>query len=271
MAGPFQDQVAIVTGGASGIGAALCRGLTAGGARVVVADLDGEGAERLAAELRAGGAGAEAAHLDVTRAADVAALVERVAREQGRLDLLFNNAGVGVAGEAQHMELAHWTRVLDVNLLGVVHGVAAAYPLMVRQGRGHIVNTASIMGILPATPLLAAYGASKHAVVSLSRTLRSEGADLGVRVSVACPGMVATPIHDRSLMVGPRPPAPVGLRGISPEVCAAAILRGVARNRAVILVPGHARVLALLSRLFPRLTVWLVGRYLRRQRRRSAA
>jgi NAD(P)-dependent dehydrogenase (short-subunit alcohol dehydrogenase family) len=266
----FQGRVALVTGGASGIGAALCRGLAARGAFVVVADLDGAGAREVADALVAAGAGAEAATLDVTRAEDVQALVERVARERGRLDLLFNNAGVGVAGEARELTVAHWARVLDVNLRGVVHGVAAAFPLMARQGSGHIVNTASIMGILPATPLLAPYGASKHAVVSLSRTLRVEGADLGVRVSVACPGMVDTPIHDRSPMIGARPPAPVGLRGIPPAACAEAILRGVARNRAVILVPGHARVLAALARWCPGLVTWVVARYLRRQRRRRS-
>ena len=271
MSGPFQDQVAIVTGGASGIGRGLCRGLAARGAIVVVADRDDAGARSVAEELTGAGARAEAAVLDVTRAADVQALVERVARERGRLDLLFNNAGVGVVGEARDLRVEDWTRVLDVNLAGVVHGVAAAYPLMVRQGRGHIVNTSSIMGILPATPLLAPYGASKHAVLSLSRTLRVEGAALGVRVSAACPGMIDTAIHHTSPVVGGRPPAPAGLKGLSPEVCAEAILRGVLRNRAVILVPAHARVLALLTRVCPGLVTWVVGRYLARQRRKAAA
>ncbi|HEX3947790.1 MAG TPA: SDR family NAD(P)-dependent oxidoreductase, partial [Acidimicrobiales bacterium] len=145
-AGRFDGQIALVTGGASGIGRALGAALAARDTTVVLADLDGPGARRVAGEL---GGSAEGAVLDVTDAEAVEALVRSVADRHGRIDLLFNNAGIGAGGPAETLSLADWRRVIDVDLYGVVHGVAAAYPLMVRQGSGHIVNTASLAGLVP--------------------------------------------------------------------------------------------------------------------------
>jgi NAD(P)-dependent dehydrogenase (short-subunit alcohol dehydrogenase family) len=134
--------------------------------------------------------------LDVTDADAVAALVERTAQDHGHLDLLFNNAGVAVTGPVSELTLAHWNRVIDINLRGVVHGVVAAYPIMIRQGRGHIVNTSSLAGLLP-SPMLTPYGMTKHGVVGLSESLRMEAAAHGVRVSVVCPGVIDTPLLDK--------------------------------------------------------------------------
>ena len=151
----FDGQVAVVTGAASGIGRALSTALARRGATVVLADIDEAGAkaaaDELAADPRAGAAGAasSAAALDVTDAGAFGELVDRTVTDHGRIDLLFNNAGVGMAGDVSDMSLVHWDRVIDVNLRGVVHGVAAAYPVMIGQGRGHIVNTASLAGLIP--------------------------------------------------------------------------------------------------------------------------
>src|SRR6266849_7535978 len=128
-------RIAIVTGAASGIGRALAIALVARGDTVVVADIDGDGAGRVAGELARHGPGAATpAMVDVRDAGAVRALVDQARDTYGRLDLMVNNAGIGVGGEARELVLAHWDRVIDVNLRGVVHGVHAAYPLMIEQG-----------------------------------------------------------------------------------------------------------------------------------------
>ncbi len=252
---PFAGRFAVVTGAASGIGRAVAGRLAAQGASVVVADVDGARAREAAGELAGAGGSVSAAALDVTDAAAVADLVEKVAAESGRLDYLFNNAGVGLAGEVRDTALADWDRLVDVNLRGVIHGVAAAYPLMVARGSGHIVNTASIAGLVP-FPLSVAYAATKHAVVGLSTSLRAEGAPLGVKVSVVCPGFVDTPMKDNNRYVGMDKAAaierlPFKLHPV--EACAAEILAGVARNRGVIVVTPQARLLWRFYRAAPRL------------------
>jgi NAD(P)-dependent dehydrogenase (short-subunit alcohol dehydrogenase family) len=246
------NAVTIVTGGASGIGEALCIALARRGAKcVVVADLNLAGAEEVARKI---GSAGRAAQLDVSDAAAVKALIEETAQEHGRLDYLFNNAGIGFLCEARDASLADWRRVLDVNLNGVVHGVAAAYPIMVRQGSGHIVNIASLAGLV-AAPGLASYAASKFAVVGLTLSLRAEAAALGVRVSVVCPGFIQTPLFyslgmnadiDREQML-----APLKRVSMAPERCAEKILDGVERNRGIIVVTAHAKLMWWIQRMSP--------------------
>ena len=187
----YQGRVAIVTGAASGIGKALAGALARRGATVVLADIDEGGAKAAADALAAGPPGrVSGVALDVTDAEAVASLVERVAQDHGHLDFLFNNAGIAVAGPVRELTLAHWNRTIDVNLRGVIHGVVAAYPIMIRQGHGHIVNTASLAGLLPA-PMLTPYGMTKHGVVSLSESLRMEA------VAPRCAGERGVPRGDR--------------------------------------------------------------------------
>lgn len=250
----MSDRVSIVTGGGSGIGRALCLELARRGARVIVTDIDEAAAAAVAREIGSTGGKAAAHALDVTIAADVKRLVAEVANREGRLDLLFNNAGIGIGGEAQYLSLEDWRRVLDVNLLGVINGVHAAYPLMIEQRSGHIVNMASIAGLFP-FPIALPYTTSKYAVLGLSQGLRAEGAALGVKVSVVCPASIDTSIWSRSILRGQdKEKALALLRPLMPvDRCARVILRGVERNRATILVSGEARVLALLNRVSPAL------------------
>jgi NAD(P)-dependent dehydrogenase (short-subunit alcohol dehydrogenase family) len=217
--------------------------------------------------------------LDVTDADAVAALVERTARDHGHLDLLFNNAGVGIVGEVRELTLAHWNRAIDVNLRGVVHGVVAAYPVMVGQGRGHIVNTASLAGLLP-SPMLTPYAMTKHGVVGLSTSLRMEAAAHGVRVSVVCPGVIETPLLDKGNPPDLPPvteiPDARGLltrvigRAYPAESLADDVLDGVMRNRPIIVTPRHARVPWRLYRLSPRLVIESGPRLMRRALRGPA-
>jgi NAD(P)-dependent dehydrogenase (short-subunit alcohol dehydrogenase family) len=266
----FSGKVAIITGGASGIGRALGEALAREGAEVVLADLRGERALEVAAEIVKAGGRARGVALDVCNATAFAALVTATVAESGRLDYLFNNAGIAISGEARDMTLDDWNRVLAVNLHGVVHGVAAAYPVMLAQKSGHIVNTASLAG-LTANPGLVAYAASKHAVVGLSTSLRAEAADLGVRVSVVCPGLIDTPIITDSRFVN------LDREGVLAELpfaalpaaeCAQAILRGVKRNQPVIVVTRVAKLLWLLQRVLPSGLTALVVREIQRRIRR---
>jgi NAD(P)-dependent dehydrogenase (short-subunit alcohol dehydrogenase family) len=261
----YRGAVAIVTGGASGIGRALGEALARRGARVVLADRQIDVAREVAAGVVAAGGHASAAEVDVTDFAATERLIKSTFESEGRLDYLFNNAGVGVVGEARSYELDDWARVLDVNLRGVIHGVQAAYPIMLRQGFGHIVNTASAAGLFP-SPLVVSYVAAKHAVVGLSTALRIEAAAASVRVSVLCPGAVRT----RALEDGGKfgkwmlPIGPDALKRmielqhpITPGRLAESALRAVARNRSIIVIPWWTRTLWWLNRLSPAFGQWL--------------
>jgi short-subunit dehydrogenase len=164
---------------------------------------------------------------------------------------MFNNAGIGIGGEARDLTLEHWLRIINVNLLGVIHGITAAYPLMVRQGFGHIVNTASLAGLI-GDPIGIPYVASKFAIVGLSHTLRVEAAGLGVKVSVVCPGYVQTPVWDSPLLKIKKEDLPKPLfKMMDVTKAARRIIKGVERNQAFIVFPFHARLLWWLHRLSP--------------------
>ena len=207
----YQEAVAIITGGASGIGRALAEELSRRGAEVVLADRQIELAEEVAEGIREAGGMATAAEVDVTDFAAMQSLVQNTLATLGRLDYFFNNAGIGIGGEVRHYGIEDWHQILDVNLHGVVHGIQAAYPIMIQQGYGHIVNTASMAGLMPA-PWSVSYAATKHAVVGLSTSLRIEAAALGVRISVLCPGVIDTPILQSAGKYGKM------LQPIAPEV-----------------------------------------------------
>jgi NAD(P)-dependent dehydrogenase (short-subunit alcohol dehydrogenase family) len=257
----FKDKIAIVTGGASGIGRALGEELCSAGARVVLADLNGELLSRTGEELRASGGQVDTAALDVRDFEAVKSLIEGTAREHGRIDYLFNNAGIGVGGEARDVSLDDWRDVIDTSLYGVVHGIVAAYPIMLKQGSGHIINTASLAGLIPAAGEVS-YSAAKYGIVGLSHALRAEAEDLGVKVSVVCPGFIETPIFqtskvvklDRDKLLAEIP------KTMPADQCARDILRGVERNKATIVVTTSAKVLWYLQRYTP----WLVGLLVKR-------
>jgi NAD(P)-dependent dehydrogenase (short-subunit alcohol dehydrogenase family) len=251
----FKNKIAVVTGGGSGIGRALARNLASQGADVVLADVQHDAAMTVAEGICESGGKASAHSLDVTDCGAVESFVGRIADEEGRLDYMFNNAGIAVLGEFRYLPSADWKRILDVNVSGVFAGTAAAYAVMIRQGNGHIVNTASVAGLVPALGLVA-YCASKHAVVGLSTSLRAEAAVHGVNVSVVCPGFIKTPMLESKTVGTPtdeKTTARILKLAITPEECAAKALQGVANNKAVIPVTAHARAMWAIQRCFPSL------------------
>jgi len=271
-------RIAIVTGGGSGIGAALSRALVERGDTVIVADIDGASAERVAGEL---GQLATAAKVDVRDAASVQAVVDDTVAAHGRLDLIFNNAGIAVGGDDLELGVAHWDRIIDINLRGVVNGVQAAYPVMAKQRSGSIINTASVAGLIP-VPFLSPYVAVKHAVVGLSLSLRGEAKAHNVNITVVCPGFTDTPILDST---GPDDlPKPSSMREgaarqsaqrmgklYPADKLAQDILRGIDRKKAMVVAPRQARVIWRIYRLMPVPFATIAGFGGRREHRRMTA
>lgn len=234
-----QGRVAVVTGGASGIGSGLCRSFAAAGMDVVVADIDAAGAEAVAEELAAGGVRALAQPVDVARRDSLEALAEVAFARMGAVHVLCNNAGVIVGGSLQEATDEDWRWMLSVNLMGVVNGCQVFVPRLLDQDEpAHIVNTASVGGFI-AGPGLGIYCATKFAVVAVSDVLRMELADSVIGVSTLCPGGVRTNLIDADRN---RPPelARTGGRadhlrgaigeGIDPVEVGAHVLRGIARD-----------------------------------------
>ena len=193
----LNGKVAVVTGAASGIGLSLSRRFAAEGMRVVMADIEPDALAVAAGELRAGGAEVHLEVVDVSVGEDVDRLADAALEAFGAVHLVCNNAGVGGGGSLETLSTADWEWVLGVNLWGVIHGIRAFLPLLLAQGEGHIVNTASLAGLI-AAPFMGPYNASKSAVVAISETAHAElaiaGTDVGV--SVLCPAWVRTRIHE---------------------------------------------------------------------------
>ncbi len=270
----YRDAVVIITGGASGIGRALACESGVRGAQVVIADLQAQPARAVADQIRAAGGRATAVQVDVTDSVAVDHLIRDTAESHGRIDYLFNNAGIVIGGTINDLSVGDWNRVIDVNLRGVVNGVQAVYPIMRNQGFGHLVNTASMAGLMP-HPMNIPYTATKHAVVGLSQSLRAEVAHLGIRVSAICPGVIRTPILDGGRYGAFHMKIPheklgsiwEGLKPMSPDVFAKKVLNAVAKNKAIIIEPMFWKMIWWLNRLSPALGVALARRSFTRLRK----
>ncbi|HSO35759.1 MAG TPA: SDR family oxidoreductase [Labilithrix sp.] len=257
----YQGSVSIITGGASGIGRAIGAELAKRGAgEIVIADLQTALAEEAAEEFRRAGSRATVVTLDVRDKAAVERMVADVQRTARRIDYVFNNAGTGVMGETHHLEERDWDLTIDVNLHGVVNVVRSVYPRLIAQGFGHLVNTASVAGLI-GSPFLSVYVATKHAVVGLSKSMRIEAAPHGVRVTALCPGAIRTPIltggaQGRSIyeMTDARKLSWwERFRPGDVNVFAKETMDLVAKNEGLIILPRHNRVGVTLFRMFPAL------------------
>lgn len=257
----FKGKTAIVTGGASGIGRGVCLELGRRGANVYVTDINLDGAFQTADQINVAGGRAFAARLDVTQKEDVKQFIHETAKTAGRLDFMFNNAGIAITGEVRDMSDEDWKNIIDINLWGVIYGTTAAYSIMVRQGFGHIVNTASLAGIVP-VPTESAYSTTKFAVVGLSTSLRAEGEALGVKVSAVCPGFVQSGIYDAAKTLNSEMKELIKknpFKIMDTAKAAGLILRGVEKNKAIIVVTLHGHVLYWIYKYFPSIAE-LLGR-----------
>ena len=194
MSAALSDRVALVTGAAQGIGEAIVARLGRAGARVVVADRDGEGAERVAKSLREEGLAARSTVADVTRAADADAMVAGTLEREGSLDILVNNAGItGPTAPIWELDDDDWQRVIDVNLTGLFYASRAAIRPMRERRRGSIVTVASIAG-KEGNPNLVPYSASKAGAIGLTKALAKEVVEVGIRVNCVAPAVIESPL-----------------------------------------------------------------------------
>ncbi len=233
------NRVAVITGAGGGIGEGIARAAAAAGMRVVVADIDTDKAEAVAADLRAGGTEALAHRVDVSDLASVQDLRDAALERFGQVHLLCNNAGVWLGALMQDADIKDWQFLINVNLYGVIHGVNTFLPLMLEQGEGHIVNTASMGGLI-AGPPEGLYCTTKFAIVGLSEALLMELGETDVHVSVLCPGLVNTDLVKQSFAVRPESansgidhaqPGPPTEQGIAPLKVGEQVLDAVREQR----------------------------------------
>ena len=242
--------IALITGGGSGIGAQTGIQMAGRGDAVILADINKEAADDVAARIVASGGKAESAALDVRDGTAFDALVSRVVADHGRIDIIFNNAGIGVGGPIEDLTADHWQRIVDINIMGVVNGIRAAYPHMMRQGDGHIVNLSSLFGLV-AVPGQSGYNAAKFAVRGFTESVRQDLLVAGAPVQVTCvhPGGIKTGIarHGRAT-AGEDHEANSRLfddhlARLEPSVAADQILRAMLRNQPRLLIGADARAL----------------------------
>ncbi|WKG04238.1 SDR family NAD(P)-dependent oxidoreductase [Mycolicibacterium sp. HK-90] len=261
------DQVVVVTGAGSGIGREVALLCARRHAQLALCDVDEAGLADTAEAARAYDAQVLTSWVDVSETESMTRFANATSERFGRVDLLINNAGVGLVGGFLDTNLKDWQWLIDVNLMGVVHGCDAFLPTMIDAGRGHVVNLSSAAGLL-ANPQLTAYSATKFAVLGLSEALRMELKPHGIGVTAVCPGIINTAITQNSLIRGAGDvderrrhlESTYRKRGYTPARVAKKILRAVDHNRAVAPVAAEAHLMYVLSRTAPPLARWLAAR-----------
>lgn len=247
-------KVAIVTGGASGIGRAICNELTSQNVFVVIADINEREGKAFEAKLNQEVLTSRFTYLDVIDYNCVEHVIKEIHEEFGRLDYLFNNAGIAMYGELYDMSIENWKDIVDINLWGVIHGTQIGYKIMKEQRFGHIVNTASAAGLGP-SPVSSAYSTTKHAVVGLTTSLHYEAEEFGVKVSALCPTFVDTPIFDEAKAINIEKSAIIKQlkkqKMMSPQKLAKIAINGVHKNKPIICPMLLRKTMDIIFTIFP--------------------
>ena len=231
----YRGKICIVTGANSGIGYALSEELLNRGATVYMAGRNPEKVAKAAEQLSAHRARVHTLVVDVTKQEQVQTAIEGTAAEAGRLDMLFNNAGIFKPMLFETATLEDWKEDIETNLWSIIYGVHAAVPIMLKQGSGHVVNTSSLSGLVP-YPMQVIYNTSKFAIVGLSESLRYEYAEKGLHFSVVCPGDIATPVFSKVVDSTGRS-TKIPEDAYPADQAARDILDGVAQHQGRIIVP----------------------------------
>ncbi len=247
-------KVAIVTGGASGIGKAICKELVANNVFVIISDINDRNGQTFEAELNKEAITSRFVHINITDYKTVEYVIKEIYKEFGRLDYLFNNAGIAMYGEMYDTTIEDWKEIVDINLWGVIFGTEIRYKIMKEQGFGHIVNTSSASGLGP-SPISAAYSTTKHAVVGLTTSLHYEAKEFGIKVSTLCPTFVDTPIFDeakaikidKSVMTQQLKKQKM----MSPQQLAKITLNGVHKNKPIICPMPMRKTMSVMFTIFP--------------------
>lgn len=253
----LKNKKVLITGAASGIGRATALAFARHGACIIATDINFDALALIRLEVEALGAPCSIHALDVSSDSAVQALAEHLQATLGSLDVLINNAGIGYLGLFLQSDLAHWQRVLDINLMGVVHGCYHFIPQMLQAGGPrHVLNVASVAGIYP-SPTMAAYAASKHAVVGFNEVLKMELADSQVKVTTVCPGIINTPITQSRSNISAsieddqldRLQIYYQTKGCMPERVAEGMVRAVQQGQDLLLVGPFAKLIFHIKRL----------------------
>jgi NAD(P)-dependent dehydrogenase (short-subunit alcohol dehydrogenase family) len=251
----FTDKTAVVTGGASGLGYSLCWELAALGAKVVVTDINKDGARKTAENINNAKGTATAVYLDVADSKAVRTTLMNVADQYGSLDYMFNNAGIAVGAEAYDLNEKIWDNAIAINLMGVAYGSTEAYKIMRKQGRGHIINISSLAGLI-GYPTALPYATAKSGIIGLSLSLHYEAKAQGINVTVVCPGFVKTRLLDDATVINadnkdvvPKIP----FKMMEPKAAAQKILQGISQHKKIMIFPFYARLLWWLYRIHPTL------------------
>ena len=240
----FKEKVAIITGGGSGLGKAICFELAKNGATVICSDINPELAKNTVKQIElVNYSGKAYAHfLDVSDAENILYFFSAISEKFGRIDFLFNNAGIATGGEIRDLKQQDWEKVFDVNLYGFINCANEAYKRMIKENGGHIINITSIAALTKYTPLNTPYAVSKTGALAYSRALQLEASGLGIRVLSVCPGAIKTEIGENMEHINANDKAQQQskdfiAKGISPELAAITILNAIVNDKNELVFP----------------------------------